>query len=85
MKLPKYLMRGEPIGFSLDLSFKDVKLCVEAGEAMNVPMQMGRATYQIWHHALCKGGPAQDYLQVARVFEDWAGVSFTGRPTPKTD
>ena len=52
----------------------------EAGEAMHVPMRMGRTTAQIWHHAMCTGGPKQDYLQVVKLFEDWAGVSWTGTP-----
>ena len=76
-KIPKYLLPGVPIGFSLDLSYKDVSLCVEAGEALQVPMRMGRTTCQIWHHALCKGDPKQDYLQVVKLFEEWGGVSWT--------
>ncbi len=76
-KIPKYVLPGVPIGFSLDLSYKDVSLCVEAGEALQVPMRMGRTTCQIWHQALCKGDPKQDYLQVVKLFEEWGGVSWT--------
>jgi 3-hydroxyisobutyrate dehydrogenase-like beta-hydroxyacid dehydrogenase len=86
-KIPKYVLPGVPIGFSLDLSYKDVSLCVEAGEALQVPMRMGRTTCQIWHHALCKGDPKQDYLQVVKLFEEWGGVSWTppvSRPAEPT-
>ena len=76
-KIPKYVLPGIPIGFSLDLSYKDVSLCVEAGEALQVPMRMGRTTCQIWHQALCKGDPKQDYLQVVKLFEEWGGVTWT--------
>jgi len=79
-KIPRYVMPNVPIGFTLELSYKDVTLCVDAGEAMNVPMRMGRTTAQIWHHAICMGGPKQDYLQVVKLFEDWAGVRWTGTP-----
>ena len=79
-KIPRYVLPNVPIGFSLDLSYKDVTLCVEAGEALQVPMRMGRTTAQIWHHAICKGGPKQDYLQVVKLFEDWGGVKWTGSP-----
>ena len=79
-KIPRYVLPNLPIGFSLDLSYKDVTLCVEAGEALQVPMRMGRTTAQIWHHAICKGGPKQDYLQVVKLFEDWGGVRWTGSP-----
>ena len=30
-------------------------------------MRIGRTTAQIWHHAICKRGPMQDYLQVAQA------------------
>ena len=79
-KIPRYVLPNIPIGFALELSYKDVTLCVEAGEAMHVPMRMGRTTAQIWHHAICMGGAKQDYLQVVKVFEHWAGVSWTGTP-----
>ena len=76
-KIPKYVLPGVPIGFSLALSYKDVSLAVEAGEALNMPMRMGRTTCQIWHQALCKGDPKQDYLQVVKLFEEWGGVRWT--------
>ena len=79
-KIPNYVLRNVPIGFSLDLSYKDVRLCVEAGEALDLPMHMGRMTQQIWQDAINRGGPKQDYLQVVKLFEDWAGVQWTGDP-----
>ena len=81
-KIPNYVLRNVPMGFSLDLSYKDVRLCVEAGEALDLPMHMGRMTQQIWQDAINRGGPKQDYLQVVKLFEDWAGVQWTGDPVP---
>lgn len=75
-KIPKFLMRNEPMGFSLDLSHKDVSLAVQAGEALCGTMRLGSVTRQIWEEAMHRGGPKQDYLQVVRVFEDWAGVRW---------
>jgi 3-hydroxyisobutyrate dehydrogenase-like beta-hydroxyacid dehydrogenase len=80
IKIPKYVMKNIPIGFSLDLSYKDVSLAVQAGEALCGPMRMGRVTQQIWQEAMHTGGPKQDYLQVVKVFEDWAGVRWSGTP-----
>ena len=77
-KIPKYELKNVPIGFSLDLSYKDVNLAVQAGEALCGPMRMGSVTRQIWQEAIAAGGPKQDYLQVVRLFEDWAGVRWTG-------
>ena len=79
-KIPNYVLHNVPMGFSLDLSYKDVRLCVEAGEALDLPMHMGRMTQQIWQDAINRGGPKQDYLQVVKLFEDWAGVQWTGDP-----
>jgi 3-hydroxyisobutyrate dehydrogenase-like beta-hydroxyacid dehydrogenase len=77
-KIPRYVLPGIPINFGLDLSFKDVSLCVEAGEALQVPMYVGRTIRQIWHHAMSKGGPDQDMMDVSRCIEDWAGVKLSG-------
>lgn len=77
-KIPRYVLPGKPIDFMLDLSFKDVSLAVEAGEGLNVPMNMGHATRQIWHHTICSGGPGQDMMNVSRCIEDWAGVKLYG-------
>jgi hypothetical protein len=76
-KIPKYLLRGVPMGFSLDLSLKDVTLAVAAGEALGMPMRMGRITAEVWQQAMDARGAKQDYLQVVRVFEDLAGVRWT--------
>lgn len=76
-KIPNYLLRGVPMGFSLDLSHKDVSLAVAAGEALGMPMRMGRITAELWQQAMDARGPKQDYLQVVRVFEDLAGVRWT--------
>lgn len=77
-KIPKYVLPGRPMGFSLDLSYKDVSLCVEAGEALQVPMRFGRETRAVWRAAIDKIGPKQDYLQVVRLFEEAAGVRLAG-------
>jgi 3-hydroxyisobutyrate dehydrogenase-like beta-hydroxyacid dehydrogenase len=77
-KIPKYVLPGRPMGFSLDLSYKDVSLCVEAGEALQVPMRFGRETRAVWRAAIDRIGPKQDYLQVVRLFEEAAGVRLAG-------
>lgn len=76
-KIPTRLLRGVPIGFSLDLSLKDVTLAVAAGEALGMPMRICRITAEIWQQAIDARGAKQDYLQAVRVFEDLAGVRWT--------
>ena len=77
-KVPQCVLPGLPIGFGLDLSLKDVTLCVDVGESMQIPMWSGNTTRQIWHHALSQGGPNQDMTDVARTIEKWAGVKLFG-------
>lgn len=77
-KVLECVVPGKPIGFGLDLSFKDISLCVEAGEALDVPMWSGRTTRQFWHHALATGGHDQDMMDVAKCIEGWAGVKLYG-------
>ncbi len=77
-KVPECVLPGRPIGFSLDLSLKDITLCIEAGEAMQVPMWSGNTTRQIWRHALASGGPDQDMMDVAHCIEQWAHVKLYG-------
>lgn len=77
-KMPQCVLPGQPIGFGLDLGLKDVTLCVEVGEALGIPMWSGNTTRQLWQHALATGGPGQDLVEVARTFEQWAGVKLYG-------
>lgn len=77
-KIPRYVLPGQPISFGLDLSFKDISLAVEAGEQLNVPMYFGRTTHQLWHHALCTGGPGQDMMDVVKCIDGYAGSKLYG-------
>jgi 3-hydroxyisobutyrate dehydrogenase-like beta-hydroxyacid dehydrogenase len=77
-KVPECVLPGKPIGFGLDLSFKDISLFVKEGEGLQVPMWSGNLTRQIWQHALSTGGPDQDMMGVAQCIEKWAGVRLYG-------
>jgi len=83
-KMPQCVLPGQPIGFGLELSMKDVTLCVDEGEALGIPMWSGNTTRQIWHHAISQGGPNQDMVEVARTIEKWAGVKLFGAVPAKT-
>lgn len=77
-KVPECILPGKPIGFGLDLSFKDIALYVSEAEALDVPVWSGNLTRQIWHHALSSGGPNQDMMSVAKCIGGWAGVRLFG-------
>ena len=76
-KWPKSVLpRTFDFGFATELSFKDVRLCVEEAEAMGVPMVVGSAVRQILSITNNVYGPDSDFTAMARLIEDWAGLDL---------
>ncbi|CAN5629112.1 NAD(P)-dependent oxidoreductase [soil metagenome] len=74
-KIPKYIIsRSFDFGFSIGLSHKDTRLCVEEAEALGVPMIMGSAVRQVLAMARQDFGADADFTNIVRLFEQWAGV-----------
>jgi 3-hydroxyisobutyrate dehydrogenase-like beta-hydroxyacid dehydrogenase len=61
-------------GFYTGLMYKDVRLCLEEAEALQVPMWVGSAVRMMWQLANSELGPQSDFTEVVRLLEDWAGV-----------
>ncbi len=68
------LTRRFAYGFATGLMHKDVKLCLEEAEAMQVPMAVGSAVRDIWRLAEHELGPDSDYTEIIRCLEERAGV-----------
>jgi len=74
-KIPRAILsRSFDLGFSLQLSFKDIDLCIRSAEALGVPMWSGNHVRQFYLSALAMGGT--DMADVARCFETWAGAEI---------
>jgi 3-hydroxyisobutyrate dehydrogenase-like beta-hydroxyacid dehydrogenase len=74
-KFPRAVLpRTFDYGFATGLMYKDVKLCLEEAEALNVPMWLGSAVRQLWQVAHGELGPASDFTQIVQCIEKWAGV-----------
>ena len=74
-KFPKAVMPGTfDYGFYTGLMYKDVRLCVEEGEAMGVPMPLAGAVHQMWVMANAVNGPGSDFTEITKIIEKWAGV-----------
>jgi 3-hydroxyisobutyrate dehydrogenase-like beta-hydroxyacid dehydrogenase len=58
---------------------KDVRLCIEEAESLGVPMWIGNAVKQLWLHGLSQGGHDQDFTELIKYLETWAGVTAAGR------
>jgi len=61
-------------GFYTGLMYKDVRLCLEEAEALQVPMWVGSAVRMMWQLANNELGPQSDFTEIVRLVEDWAGV-----------
>jgi 3-hydroxyisobutyrate dehydrogenase-like beta-hydroxyacid dehydrogenase len=61
-------------GFATGLMYKDVRLCLEEAEALQVPMWVGSAVRMMWQLANSERGPRSDFTEIVRLVEEWAGV-----------
>src|ERR1043166_7261136 len=79
-KFPKSVMPGTfDYGFYTGLMYKDVRLCVEEGEAMGVPMPLAGAVHQMWLMANAVNGPGSDFTEITKIIEKWAGVEVRAK------
>ena len=79
-KFPKSVMPGTfDYGFYTGLMYKDVRLCVEEGEAMGVPMPLAGAVHQMWLMANAVNGPGSDFTEITKIIEKWAGVEVRSK------
>jgi 3-hydroxyisobutyrate dehydrogenase-like beta-hydroxyacid dehydrogenase len=74
-KFPRAVMPGTfDYGFYTGLMYKDVRLCVEEGEALGVPMPIAGVVHQMWLMANAQLGPGSDFTEITKIIEGWAGV-----------
>src|SRR6185312_153096 len=78
-KFPRCVLPGTfDFGFTIGLSYKDVRMCVDEAEGMGVPMVAGAAVRQMLAIANAKYGGDSDFTNIAKVLEEWAGVEIRG-------
>jgi hypothetical protein len=79
-KFPRAILpRTFDAGFTTELMYKDVKLCLEEAEAMGVPMWVAAAVHQLWHLAATQIGAQKDFTTIVQCIERWAGVEVKAR------
>ncbi len=61
-------------GFMLDLMKKDLAIGVDLGKALNVPMPIGAATYQMYAAASGLGAGSLDFSAVCKAAEHLSGT-----------
>jgi 3-hydroxyisobutyrate dehydrogenase-like beta-hydroxyacid dehydrogenase len=78
-KIPNFVLtRRFDFGFALELSAKDIRLCLEEGEAQGVPMIVGSAVKQLLTIAKGRLGGAADLTEIIKPIEEWAGIEVAG-------
>jgi 3-hydroxyisobutyrate dehydrogenase-like beta-hydroxyacid dehydrogenase len=76
-KFPRCVLPGTfDFGFTVGLSYKDVRMCVDEAEGMGVPMVAGAAVRQMLAITNAKYGGDSDFTNIAKVLEEWAGVQI---------
>lgn len=79
-KFPRAVVpRKFDFGFTNGLMYKDVKLCLEEAEAMNVPMWVASAVRQSWFLACSELGAHEDFTTLVKYLEKWAGVEVKAK------
>lgn len=76
-KFPRFILNGAfDAGFAIRLMMKDLdgygRLAQEAG----VPSPVARAAAEVYRVAMARGMAEQDHTAIARIIEEWAGVSL---------
>jgi 3-hydroxyisobutyrate dehydrogenase len=79
-KFPRFILNGAfDAGFAIRLMMKDLdgygRLAQEAG----VPSPVARAAAEVYRLAMARGMSEQDHTAIARLIEEWAGVSLRSK------
>ncbi|AUW60429.1 NAD(P)-dependent oxidoreductase [Sphingobium sp. SCG-1] len=77
IKIPQCVVnRSFPPRFTSALLDKDVRLCLAEAERLGVTMPISQQTRQFIAFALSQGYGDQDYGNLIKIFEGWAGTQF---------
>ena len=70
-KYPRAILpRTFDFGMKTGLFLKDIRLCIAEAEALGVPMIAGEAVRQLFAITQARFGPASDFTEIGRLFED---------------
>jgi 3-hydroxyisobutyrate dehydrogenase-like beta-hydroxyacid dehydrogenase len=79
-KFPRCVLpRKFDFGFATDLLYKDVRLCLEEGERLGVPMIVGNAVRQLVGITKALKGEGSDITEIVKPVEQWAGVEVKSK------
>jgi len=81
-KFPAYVLtRTFHQGFRMGLMAKDVRLCLSEARRHQVPMLLGATVEQLWNLGDARFPDDADFIEIVKMFEEWANVRIeTGSP-----
>lgn len=73
-------------GFTIDLAYKDLRLALELGDELSLPLLMGSVCLSVMRQARALGRGGDDLSGLMRMFEDILGlrVRVPSRPPQET-
>ncbi|HET6870809.1 MAG TPA: NAD(P)-dependent oxidoreductase [Solirubrobacteraceae bacterium] len=85
-KFPAYVLtRTFHQGFRLGLMAKDVRLCLSEARRHGVPMLLGATVEQLWNLGDATFPDDADFIEIVKMFEEWANVRIESGSTPVDD
>ncbi len=78
-RIPRVLNRNFEPGFTVDLSRKDVKLALEAGNSIDYPMMLTSLVHEYYKETCAAGYGKEDASALVKVFEENAKVRIEAR------
>jgi predicted TIM-barrel fold metal-dependent hydrolase len=78
-RFPRLMVLAAEFGFTTGLLFKDVRLCLDAAEALGVPTPVGAAIRQALDVTNALYGGDSDFTSVVKPIGAWAGVEVRSK------
>ena len=78
-KMPgSVLPRTFDYGGAMEITYKDITLCMKEADRLGVTMLLGNTARQLWGYGVNHGGGKRDASTLITYLEEWAGVKVVG-------
>ncbi|MEW5911826.1 MAG: NAD(P)-dependent oxidoreductase [Thermodesulfobacteriota bacterium] len=82
-KFPRFVLpRRFDDGFTIELFNKDLDICTRMARELGVPMFMAHTVQQLFSFAQAKGMGPEGHTAIAKLIEEWAGVTIAAPEQP---
>jgi 3-hydroxyisobutyrate dehydrogenase-like beta-hydroxyacid dehydrogenase len=79
-KIPRSVLpRTFDYGSSMEITYKDITLCMKEADRLGVTMLLGNTAKQMWGYGVNHGGAKRDSSTLITYLEEWAGVKVVGK------